>query len=128
MRYVSSHTEGSYEGSYFSISFGALKFAGFFSPWIIGPKHLGPSRLSDPIGSPSRRLVRMCRRSSGWRAPALVVDDVGAGVDGLTVGGDEVGRWPGVVGGERRVRESMLELQWFGWKAVEGVCRQWATT
>src|SRR3954470_14739825 len=61
-------------------------------------------------------------------APAVVVDDVGAGVDGLTVGGDEVGRWPGVVGGKRRVRGSVLELQWFGWRAVEGVCRQWATT
>ena len=31
-------------------------------------------------------------------APALVVDDVGAGVDGLSVSGDEVGRRPGVVG------------------------------
>src|SRR4051812_44906515 len=71
MRYVSSHTAGSYEGSYFSISFGALKFGGYFSPRIIGPKHLGPSRLSDPMGSPSRRLVRVCRRLSGWRARQL---------------------------------------------------------
>src|SRR3954470_3330388 len=71
MRYVSSQTVGSYEESYFSISFGALKFGGYFSPRIIGPKHLGPSRLSDPIGSPSRRLVRACRRSSGWRARQL---------------------------------------------------------
>src|SRR3954466_6894984 len=47
-------------------------------------------------------------------APALVVDDVGAGVDGLTVGSDEVGRWPGVVGGQCRVRGSVLELQFFG--------------
>src|SRR4051812_18206607 len=57
-------------------------------------------------------------------APVLVVDDVGAGVDGLTVGGDEVGRWPGVVGRECCVRRSVLELQWLRWRAVEGVCRQ----
>src|SRR3954469_4302735 len=56
-------------------------------------------------------------------APTLVVDDVGAGVDGLPVGGDEVGRWPGVVGGECRVRGSVLELLWLWWRAVEGVCR-----
>src|SRR3954467_15956783 len=71
MRYVSSQTAGSYEESYISISFGALKFGGYFSPRIIGPKHLGPSRLSDPMGSPSRRLVRVCRKSSGWRARQL---------------------------------------------------------
>src|SRR3954470_8679263 len=71
MRYVSSQTAGSYEESYFSISFGALKFGGYFSPRIIGSKHLGPSRLSDPMGSPSPRLFRVCRRSSGWRARQL---------------------------------------------------------
>src|SRR3954462_414643 len=71
MRYVSSQTAGSYEESYFSISFGALKFGGYFSPRIIGLKNLGPSRLSDPIGSPSRRLVRVCRKSSVWRARQL---------------------------------------------------------
>src|SRR3954468_5374191 len=71
MRYVSSQTAGSYEESYFSISFGALKFGGYFSPRIIGPKHLDPSRLSDPMGSPSWRLVRVCRKSSGWRARQL---------------------------------------------------------
>src|SRR3954468_16635955 len=71
MRYVSSQTAGSYEEPYFSISFGALKFGGYFSPRIIGPKHFGPSRLSDPMGSPSRRLVRVCRRSSGWHARQL---------------------------------------------------------
>src|SRR3954465_15387434 len=71
MRYVSSKTAGSYEESYFYISFGALKFGGYFSPRIIGPKHFGPSRLSDPMGSPSRRLVRVCRKSSGWRARQL---------------------------------------------------------
>src|SRR3954471_20347321 len=70
----------------------------------------------------------VCRRSSAGVRATLVVDDVGAGVDGLTVGGDEVGRWPRVVGGECRVRGSVLELEWFGWRAVEGVCRQWATT
>src|SRR3954469_14746108 len=68
MRYVSSQTAGSYEESYFSISFGALKFGGYFSPRIIGRKHFGNSRLSDPMGSPSRRLVRVCRKSSGWGA------------------------------------------------------------
>src|SRR3954471_22696734 len=71
MRYVSSQTAGSYEESYFSISFGTLKFGGYLSPRIIGPKHRGPSRLSDPLGSPSRWLVRVCRRSSGWRARQL---------------------------------------------------------
>src|SRR3954464_14687824 len=59
-------------------------------------------------------------------APTLVVDDVGADVDGLPVGGDEVGRRPGVVGGGCRVRGSVLELQWLWWRAVEGVCRRWA--
>src|SRR3954463_7122757 len=59
-------------------------------------------------------------------APALFVDDVGAGVDGLPVSGDEVGRRPGVVGGEGRVRGSVLELQRLWWRAVEGVCRHWA--
>src|SRR3954470_19872301 len=59
-------------------------------------------------------------------APALVVDDVGAGVDGLPVGGDKVGCRPGVVGGECRVRGSVLELQRLWWRAVEGVCRRWA--
>src|SRR3954469_13887266 len=63
--------EGSFEGSYFSISFGALKFAGYLSPQIIGLKHWGPTRLSDPLGSPSRRLVRVCLKSSGWRARQL---------------------------------------------------------
>src|SRR3954462_8284617 len=71
MRYVSSHTDGSYEGSYFSISFGTLKFARYFSPRIIGPKHWGPTRLSDPLGSSSRRLVRVCLKSSGWHARQL---------------------------------------------------------
>src|SRR4051812_28776138 len=71
MRYVSSHMDGSYEGSYFSISFGALKFAGYLSPRIIGPKHWGPTLLSDPLGSPLRRLVRACLKSSGWRARQL---------------------------------------------------------
>src|SRR3954469_18394594 len=59
-------------------------------------------------------------------APALVVDDVGAGVDGLSVSGDEVGRRPGIVGGECRVHGSALELQWLWWRAIEGVCRRWA--
>src|SRR3954463_7879412 len=59
-------------------------------------------------------------------SPALVIDDVGAGVDGLPVGGDKVGCRPGVVGGECRVRGSVLELQWLWWRAVEGVCRRWA--
>src|SRR4051812_15440709 len=70
-RYVSSHTDGSYEGSYFSISFGALKFVRYLSPQIIGLKHWGPTRLSDPLGSPSWRLVRVCLKSSGWRAHQL---------------------------------------------------------
>src|SRR3954465_1274817 len=59
-------------------------------------------------------------------APTLVVDDVGAGVDGLSVGSDEVSCRPGVIGGECRVRGSVLELQWLWWRAVEGVCRCWA--
>src|SRR3954469_13764506 len=59
-------------------------------------------------------------------APDLVVDDVGAGVDGLPVGGDKVGCRPGVVGGECRVRGSVLELQRLWWQEVEGVCRRWA--
>src|SRR3954463_10000340 len=59
-------------------------------------------------------------------ASTLVVDDVGAGVDGLPVGSDEVSCRPGVVGGECRVRWSVLELQWLWWRAVEGVCRRWA--
>src|SRR3954462_12835614 len=65
IRYVSSHTEGSYEGSYFSISFGALKFAGYFSPRIIGPKHLGPRRLATPL---ARRRSDWLGRVAGHRA------------------------------------------------------------
>src|SRR3954470_23467576 len=59
-------------------------------------------------------------------APALVVDDVGAGVDGLPVGSDEVSCRPGVVGGECRVRGSVLELQRLWWRPVGGVCRRGA--
>src|SRR3954469_21528635 len=68
MRYVSSHMDGSYDGSYFLISFGALNFAGYFSPRIIGPKHWGPTRLREPLGSLLRQLVRVCLRASSWRA------------------------------------------------------------
>src|SRR3954465_4476271 len=51
MRYESTQTIGSSEGSYYSTSLGALNGCGYLSPWTMGPKHAGPTQLSEPLAS-----------------------------------------------------------------------------
>src|SRR3954447_4486503 len=46
MRYESTQTMGSSEGSYFLAFFGALNGCGYLSPRTMGPKQAGPTRAS----------------------------------------------------------------------------------
>src|SRR3954451_21804307 len=70
MRYESTQTIGSSEGSYFSTSLGALNGCGDLSPRTMGLKHAGPTRLSEPVPSGGWLLweSRACLLwSSEWR-------------------------------------------------------------
>src|SRR3954471_2159623 len=70
MRYESTQTIGSSDRSYFSTSLGAPNGCGYLSPRTMGPKHAGPTRLSEPVPS-SGWLLQESRAclfwSSEWR-------------------------------------------------------------
>src|SRR3954451_17134896 len=51
MRYESTQTMGSSEGSYFSTSLGALNGCGYLSPLTMGQKQAGLTQLSEPVPS-----------------------------------------------------------------------------